>query len=84
MKTKFCLSFLLLCSIMTFAQTAKKPTIMVIPSDHWCTSRYFTKVMDNQGKKVTINDSDVLYTALASGNAPDVIQVESHLFGQWA
>ena len=35
-------------------------------------------------EKVTINDSDVLYTALASGNAPDVIQVESHLFGQWA
>ncbi|MDY2888877.1 MAG: sugar ABC transporter substrate-binding protein [Candidatus Caccosoma sp.] len=35
-------------------------------------------------EKVTINDSDVLYTALAGGNAPDVIQVESHLFGTWA
>ena len=35
-------------------------------------------------EKVTINDSDVLYTALAAGNAPDVVQVESHLFGQWA
>ncbi|MBO4541094.1 MAG: sugar ABC transporter substrate-binding protein [Bacilli bacterium] len=35
-------------------------------------------------QKITINDSDVLYTALASGNAPDVIQCESHLFGQWA
>ena len=61
MKTKFCLSFLLLCSIMTFAQTAKKPTIMVIPSDHWCTSRYFTKTMDNQGKKVTINDYEAAF-----------------------
>lgn len=42
---------------------------------------------ENEGikvEKVTINDSDVLYTALAGGNAPDVIQVESHLFGTWA
>lgn len=46
---------------MSFAQTAKKPTIMVIPSDHWCTSRYFTKVMDNQGKKVTINDYEAAF-----------------------
>lgn len=52
---------LLLCSMITFAQTAKKPTIMVIPSDHWCTSRYFTKVMDNQGKKVTINDYEAAF-----------------------
>lgn len=42
---------------------------------------------ENEGikvEKVTINDSDVLYTALSGGNAPDVIQVESHLFGMWA
>ena len=52
---------LLLCSMITFAQTAKKPTIMVIPSDHWCTSRYFTKTMDNQGKKVTINDYEAAF-----------------------
>jgi len=35
-------------------------------------------------KQVSINDSDVLYTQLAGGNAPDVIQVESHNFGAWA
>ena len=51
-----CLTFMLFASIMSFAQTAKKPTIMVVPSDHWCTSRYFTKTFDNQGKKVTVND----------------------------
>ena len=34
---------------------------MVIPSDHWCTSIYFTKVMDNQGKKVTINDYETAF-----------------------
>lgn len=61
MKSKICLTLLLLCSMITFAQTAKKPTIMVIPSDHWCTSRYFTKVMDNQGKKVTINDYEAAF-----------------------
>lgn len=61
MKSKICLTMLLLCSMITFAQTAKKPTIMVIPSDHWCTSRYFTKTMDNQGKKVTINDYEAAF-----------------------
>lgn len=61
MKSKFCLTLMLLSCIMSFAQTAKKPTIMVIPSDHWCTSRYFTKVMDNQGKKVTINDYEAAF-----------------------
>ncbi len=60
MKSNF-IALLLLCSIITFAQTAKKPTIMVIPSDHWCTSRYFTKTMDNQGKKVTINDYEAAF-----------------------
>ena len=61
MKSKLFLALLLLSSIMSFAQTAKKPTIMVIPSDHWCTSRYFTKTMDNQGKKVTINDYEAAF-----------------------
>ena len=60
MKSNF-IALLLLCSMITFAQTAKKPTIMVIPSDHWCTSRYFTKTMDNQGKKVTINDYEAAF-----------------------
>ena len=55
------LLFLLMTNLCVLAQTAKKPTIMVIPSDHWCTSRYFTKVMDNQGKKVTINDYETAF-----------------------
>jgi hypothetical protein len=45
MKSKFFLALLLLSSIMSFAQTAKKPTIMVIPSDHWCTS--WTNTLDD-------------------------------------
>ena len=34
--------------------------------------------------KVTINDFDVLYTQLIAGTAPDVIQMESPSFGNWA
>ena len=41
---------LLVISLMTFAQ--KKPTIMILPSDHWCEMRYFMTSYDNQGTKV--------------------------------
>lgn len=30
-------------------QAQKKPTLMIIPSDNWCTQRYFTLEYDNQG-----------------------------------
>lgn len=47
---------------------AKKPTIMVVPSDNWCIQHGFTMTYDNQGKSVTVpdyksalqNNSDVL------------------------
>jgi hypothetical protein len=34
----------------TFSQ-AKKPTLMVLPSDNWCEQRYFMTEFDNQGTK---------------------------------
>ena len=34
----------------------KKPTIMILPSDHWCDMRYFMTTYDNQGTKVKIPD----------------------------
>lgn len=43
---------LLFVSLSTFAQ--KKPTIMILPSDHWCEMRYFMTTYDNQGTKVKI------------------------------
>lgn len=43
---------ILLNFTFTFAQ--KKPTIMILPSDNWCTMRYFTTTWDNQGTKVKI------------------------------
>ncbi len=61
-RTLISLLYLFMIHLCIYANsTAKKPTIMVIPSDHWCTSRYFTKVMDNQGKKVTINDYETAF-----------------------
>lgn len=30
---------------------AKKPTLMILPSDNWCEQRYFNTVFDNQGTK---------------------------------
>lgn len=51
--------FVLLLSVITFqawCQNQKKPTLMLLPSDHWCSSRFFTKQYDVQGKTVIIND----------------------------
>jgi hypothetical protein len=45
--------FLILSLIVAnfvFAQ-AKKPTIMVLPSDNWCEQRFFMTEFDNQGTK---------------------------------
>lgn len=43
---------LILISVASFAQ--KKPTIMILPSDNWCTQRYFMTNYDNQGVSVSV------------------------------
>lgn len=45
-------SFAILLSVNGLAQ--KKPTVMILPSDNWCTQRYFTTTYDNQGVKERI------------------------------
>ena len=45
----FCLSIVGI-SQNIFGQ-AKKPTLMVLPSDNWCEQRYFMTEFDNQGTK---------------------------------
>ena len=40
----------LMVSFASFGQ-AKKPTIMILPSDNWCEQRYFMTEFDNQGSK---------------------------------
>ena len=49
-KLNLLVATLLLVSLSTMAQ--KKPTIMILPSDHWCEMRYFMTTYDNQGTKV--------------------------------
>lgn len=42
-------------SLSAIAQM-KKPTIMILPSDNWCATRYFTKVYENLGQKEAYSD----------------------------
>lgn len=53
MKNK--LSYLLLIACLsistTFFAQAKKPTLMILPSDNWCEQRIFMTEFDNQGTK---------------------------------
>ena len=50
--------FLLLVATLSGMVQAqeKKPTLMIVPSDNWCTQRYFTTTYDNQGVKVRVPD----------------------------
>ena len=50
------LTLCLVISIICRADKIKKPTIMILPSDNWCTQRYFTKSFDNQGSTIRIPD----------------------------
>lgn len=38
------------------SQTVKRPTIMILPSDGWCTQRYFMTTFSNQGITVKVPD----------------------------
>ena len=44
-------AFFFLCFTAAFAQE-KKPTLMILPSDNWCESRYFMTTYDNMGMQV--------------------------------
>ena len=52
LKKTFLLIAVCLFFSTVFAQ--KKPTIMILPSENWCTQRYFTMEYDNQGVKERI------------------------------
>lgn len=47
--------FVLILSVSVFSQ-AKKPTIMVVPSDNWCVKNNFITVFDNMGSTIKIPD----------------------------
>lgn len=54
-KVIFSMLTLLLTMNIAFAQ-GKKPTLMILPSDNWCSQRYFMTNFDNQGTTVKIPD----------------------------
>lgn len=49
------LSFIGFYTAVAFGQ-AKKPTLMILPSDNWCNQRYFMTEFDNQGSTVKVPD----------------------------
>lgn len=49
----FCL---LIAVSMTGLGQAKKPILMVLPSDNWCIQRFFVTEFDNMGTKVKVPD----------------------------
>ena len=63
----------ILTGVMMFGQ-AKKPTIMVVPSDNWCIQNNYTQEFDNQGKTITLPD----YQA-ALQNSSDLLLVISKI-----
>lgn len=68
----------ILVSALAFGQ-AKKPTIMVVPSDQWCISNGYVMEFDNQGTKVKIPD----YKKAFQEN-PDINTVISAINGMMA
>lgn len=56
MRLVILLSVLIGSVLAVFAEEVKKPTVMLLPSDNWCTQRYFTQKFDNQGYTVSVPD----------------------------
>ena len=58
MKTKLTILFVSLFSWLSMMAVSqeKKPTLMILPSDHWCQTRFFMTTWNNQGVKVKTAD----------------------------
>lgn len=70
--------FMLVCANTAFSQ-AKKPTIMILPSDVWCNTNGFMMEYDNQGTIVKVPD----YKRAFQENA-DLLLVISKINGMMA
>lgn len=53
------IALLCVASLAATGQAAKKPTIMVVPSDVWCYQNGYVKVYDNMGRHDTLPDYNV-------------------------
>lgn len=52
----FCFAAMSALVSVSAAPPTKKPTLMILPSDHWCEQRFYMTTWDNQGVKVKIPD----------------------------
>ena len=79
MKYKFTLLIILMFSgVLSYSQ-AKKPTLMVVPSDAWCNQNGYMLSFNNQGSITKIPD----YKRAFQEN-PEVLQVISQINGMMA
>ena len=62
MKSKLLTLLGLMAMFVIKADDVKKPTVMILPSDNWCTQRYFTQSFDNQGTIIKISDYQRAFT----------------------
>lgn len=61
MKRFFLLLFFLSMTIYSWSQEAKKPTLMILPSDHWCVERIYTQTFYSQGTKSIVPDYQIAF-----------------------
>lgn len=54
MKKLFIVFTFFISAVLALAQQAKKPTIMILPSDNWCNQRYFMTNFSDQGNIVKV------------------------------
>ena len=71
---KILLAVVAVCLTTIMFGQAKKPTIMVVPSDNWCIQNNYTQVFDNQGTEKILPD----YKA-ALQNSSDLLLVISKI-----
>ena len=62
-----------------YAQKAKKPTIMIVPSDNWCIQNGYVQTFNNQGTQRTVPDY-----RKALQNSSELLQVISQINGMMA
>ena len=51
---KFLLTALCCAATLSLSAQAKKPTLMVIPSDMWCNTNGYMTAYDNQGSELSL------------------------------
>ena len=50
-----------LSGALSISAQVKKPTLMILPSDNWCTQRYFTTTYQDIGGTVTVPDYQLAF-----------------------